>query len=549
MAFLSYAGSRTLHVGFLIWSAYVGSVQSKAASRTPAVFDKPIQLTGNMTSNDIDFVDGLKINVYSPVDREVTVTKNDSPLNGTFVTGTTGTGYRTLQAYSYVFKTNPPGNDMIATINLPYDPTTLEEMSIERGDTFIGKLAEDKKAWIVSTAQQTVQRAESKTSMSQMTSLDGEYVILGRKGTDNGNIFMRYGTGAQLSANFTGGLGRQDVEFIDGLRFAVQSETPLRMNARLKYPLDESDIPEGMVSLNAYAWVVNTTGRVELTPAPIPPAPANGTSISLNVTSTPANGNTITLSAPPNAPPAPVDPAKPFTFANSRRRQLSPAAAPQPIPADPQASGSPDLPATNPGAKPKPAAPAPPAIANSPAPPFPDSPSAPVPPASSPSGGGIVIAARIEFPLNMNNVRQVMRNNSGSGTANPITGAALSDSEILSTLKFTIGRRPIDAKQNSPFTVVPMAAGGGLTPDTGGTDAGTGDAQSLQIINGRLVFEGVTQLDGEYVILIPLDSATTAKMVAAKAGLIKQTSGAQVNARVGAAIGTLAMGLWFLFML
>jgi hypothetical protein len=95
-----------------------------------------------------------------------------------------------------------------------------------------------------------INRADFKTSMSQMTSLDGEYVILGRKGTDNGNIFVPYGTGAQFSANFTGGPGRQDVEFIDGLRFAVQSDFPLRMNVDLKYPLTDKEIPQGMMSLS-----------------------------------------------------------------------------------------------------------------------------------------------------------------------------------------------------------------------------------------------------------------------------------------------------------
>lgn len=93
-------------------------------------------------------------------------------------------------------------------------------------------------------------RAQFQTSMSQMTSLDGEYVILGRKGTDNGNIFVPYGTGAQFSVKFTGGPGRQDAEFLDGLRFAVQSEFPLRMNVDLKYPIDEKEIPEGMMALS-----------------------------------------------------------------------------------------------------------------------------------------------------------------------------------------------------------------------------------------------------------------------------------------------------------
>lgn len=49
MSFLSQAGSRTLGVGFLICSTLVAGVQSKAASEILAVFDKPIQLFGNVS--------------------------------------------------------------------------------------------------------------------------------------------------------------------------------------------------------------------------------------------------------------------------------------------------------------------------------------------------------------------------------------------------------------------------------------------------------------------------------------------------------------------
>lgn len=412
--------------------------------------------------------------------------------------------------------------------------------------------------------------------MSQMTSLDGEYVILGRKGTDSGNIFVPYGTGAQFSANFTGGPGRQDVEFIDGLRFAVQSEFPLRMNVDLKYPLDEKDIPEGMMSLSmgtlkqavetladftpdAYAWVVNTTGRVELTAPPIPAVPANGTLVPVNGTLTPVNGTltsanatVVPLGPPLNALPAPVNSAKPFTFASPRRRQLAPAAAaPQPI-AQPQpnAPGSPNLPAGNPTATLKPAAPAPPPPAAPPVAPnppaipgVPGSPPAPAPPTAPPEGDGIVTAAMIDFPLNLDAVRQLMRTNPGQNNANP--AAALSDPQLLSTLRFTVGRRPTGAEPNSPFDVVPTAAGPGLTPNTGNTGAAA-DAQSLQLVNGRLVFQGVTQLDGEYVILVPMDSAMTAKIVAAKAGLIKESSGSR--ARAGTAMGALAVAVWCIFL-
>jgi hypothetical protein len=49
MSFSSLAGSRTLGVGFLICSAFVANVQCKAASEILAVFDKPIQVFGNVS--------------------------------------------------------------------------------------------------------------------------------------------------------------------------------------------------------------------------------------------------------------------------------------------------------------------------------------------------------------------------------------------------------------------------------------------------------------------------------------------------------------------
>lgn len=161
-------------------------------------------------------------------------------------------------------------------------------------------------------------------------------------------------------------------------------------------------------------------------------------------------------------------------------------------------------------------------------------------------GNGIVTAAMIEFPLNVDAVRAMMRTNPGQGNANP--AAALSDPQLLSTLKFTIGRRPTGAEPNSPFTAMPMAGPAGATPNGGNAGAAAG-AQNIQLINGRLVFEGVTQLDGEYVVLVPTDAGKTAQVNAAKAGLIKESSGVEIRTRVGAAMGALAVAVWFMFLL
>jgi hypothetical protein len=94
----------------------------------------------------------------SPTNRTMTVTMNNSPLNGTFVTGATGEGYRIVRGYSYIVQTNQPGDDMIASVEIPYDPNRLINASIADADTYVGQLSNDKKAWVVSGAQRTVVR-------------------------------------------------------------------------------------------------------------------------------------------------------------------------------------------------------------------------------------------------------------------------------------------------------------------------------------------------------------------------------------------------------
>jgi hypothetical protein len=93
--------------------------------------------------------------------------------------------------------------------------------------------------------------------MSQMTSLDGEYAILGRQSVDVGNIFVPFGQGEAFSVNITGGPGRQEMEFVDGLTFAVQSDSPLRLNVNLKFPISTEELPQGMMSLSQLSFVTS----------------------------------------------------------------------------------------------------------------------------------------------------------------------------------------------------------------------------------------------------------------------------------------------------
>lgn len=118
-----------------------------------------------------------------------------------------------------------------------------------------------------------------------MTSLDGEYMLLGRKSEDTTNIFVQYGQGATRTVNVTGGSGVQEAEFVDGLRLHVQSNMAFRLNADIPVGVDQAAVPPNAKALStlprsqhpsravfffdsnacpspcidSFAWAINTT--------------------------------------------------------------------------------------------------------------------------------------------------------------------------------------------------------------------------------------------------------------------------------------------------
>jgi hypothetical protein len=83
-----------------------------------------------------------------------------------------------------------------------------------------------------------------------MTSLDGEYMLLGRKSVDSSNIFVQYGQGATRTVNITGGAGIQEAEFVDGLRFSVAATTSFAMNVDIPNGVEPAALPENTIPLS-----------------------------------------------------------------------------------------------------------------------------------------------------------------------------------------------------------------------------------------------------------------------------------------------------------
>lgn len=112
-----------------------------------------------------------------------------------------------------------------------------------------------------------------------MTSLDGEFMLLGRKSLDNSNIFVQYGQGATRTVNMTGGPGIQESEFVDGLRFSMAAAMPFAMNVDIPNGVDQAALPENTIPLSEYhlGYSSSNTGISKLTLASKIPFPGPST--------------------------------------------------------------------------------------------------------------------------------------------------------------------------------------------------------------------------------------------------------------------------------
>ncbi|KAH7054399.1 hypothetical protein B0J12DRAFT_657518 [Macrophomina phaseolina] len=246
-------------VTFAVFFGLSVTLDTRQEEEALSVFGQTIPIAGNMERTDRDFVDGLVLDLFAPTPRTAVVQQNFSPLPATFVIGSTGEPFVAASNYSYIINMSNPARDLIAKIELPYDPEALRKIDIDPANTYVGVLNSARNAWIISESQRNVHVTENKTRIIKMTSLDGEYRLLARATADTSNIFVQYGQGATRTVNITAGPGIQEAEFIDGLRFSVQSAQLLKLNVDLKNGVETSSLPDGMQSLYSFSWSVNTS--------------------------------------------------------------------------------------------------------------------------------------------------------------------------------------------------------------------------------------------------------------------------------------------------
>lgn len=221
-----------------------------------------------MARTDQDFQDGFVIDVFSPKARTVVVTQNAEPLQAKFISGTDGQNFVSLSNYSYVVRTNDSANDMIGKIEIPYRPSMLNKMNIPQANTFVASLSPDRRSWVIDDSTRNVHSSENNTRIMKMTSIDGEYILVGRQSIDTANIFMQFGQGETRTAHLSNGPGTQQTEWIDGIRFNVQAEQTMAFNVNLRPGINPGTLPANTEPLNSYAWVVNSSspfGKIDCT--------------------------------------------------------------------------------------------------------------------------------------------------------------------------------------------------------------------------------------------------------------------------------------------
>lgn len=127
-------------------------------SQAPDVanFGDTVQVLGQMERTDQDFADGLALDLFSPTNRTLVVTNNTSPLPGNYVTGSTGEPFVSLSSYSWIVKMNETAKDLIAKIELPFDPVAIKQQGVNPSNTYVGTLAMDGRSWVVAEDQRNV---------------------------------------------------------------------------------------------------------------------------------------------------------------------------------------------------------------------------------------------------------------------------------------------------------------------------------------------------------------------------------------------------------
>ncbi|KAG4441954.1 hypothetical protein IFR05_002573 [Cadophora sp. M221] len=208
-----------------------------------------------MAINRITFPDNSKIETFSQSQQQLIVNQNPSPLTANHVVGSTGQPFVQLSQNSMTIATNNASNLVGAQIELPIDPTILQQNNISPDNAFVAMLSPGRQAWIVMEGIKSVNTTDNTVRLVKMTNIDGEYMAIGRQTTETANVLTPFAT---QSVNITGS-GIQEVEFADGFRMSMKATQPMTLTTNVVNGISSSMISDqNTMSVNNYRYLVTT---------------------------------------------------------------------------------------------------------------------------------------------------------------------------------------------------------------------------------------------------------------------------------------------------
>jgi hypothetical protein len=185
-----------------------------------------------MNLNSFQFPDGSKIETFSQSQRQLLVNQNQAPLPGNQVTGSTGNPFMQLSTSSLFIQTNGATDLVGAQIELAMNTNMLQSNNINMDNTYVAKLAPDRRSWMVMETIRSVNGSDNTVRLVKMNIMDGEYIALGRQTRETSLSLTQFGLNQNSAFNVSGS-GIQENEFIDGFRMAVRSTQPMLINTNV----------------------------------------------------------------------------------------------------------------------------------------------------------------------------------------------------------------------------------------------------------------------------------------------------------------------------
>ncbi|CAE6384519.1 unnamed protein product [Rhizoctonia solani] len=276
LALFSLAGAS---LGFNIDASAIRAAEAAQIGEDTPRFGN-ITIPGQMQPTNLVFPDGLHLLLYSPNAQNLSVEKKDQPsAPAGFVTPldsaavSLGSGFWTA-IYNYSWSINFEAqrvDDVIATVEVPYSRDLLETLGIRHENIFLARFDLARGGWVVDTSKNSVDSTRNTTRIIGLSSLDGEYMLLGRKSAEAHNTFLRPGSSDESSdfrveeplANPPGQAdpSKAPVQirtWVDGFQLEVRSCKGMRINMNF-FNASESKVQQGFKVVSSYGYMLNSS--------------------------------------------------------------------------------------------------------------------------------------------------------------------------------------------------------------------------------------------------------------------------------------------------